>query len=70
MGIDIIIWNHIGDCSIAYNELVKEVTTLEVAEALAVCRALSLAEDEGFDKMVIASDCLSLVQQINSLELD
>jgi hypothetical protein len=70
MGIGIVIRNHSGDCSIACSELVKEVTTPEVAEALAVRRALSFAKEEGFDKLVIASDCLSLVRRINSSELD
>jgi hypothetical protein len=48
----------------------REVTTPELAEALALRRAVSLAGDEGFDKLMVVSDCLSLIQRINSSELD
>jgi hypothetical protein len=37
---------------------------------MALRRALSLAGDEGFDKIVVASDCLSLVQRVNSPVID
>jgi ribonuclease HI len=70
MGIGVVIRNHNGDCSAACSELVEEVTTPEIAEALALRRALSLAGAEGFDKLIVASDCLSLVQRVNSSEID
>jgi hypothetical protein len=44
--------------------------TPEIAEALALRRALSLAGAEGFEKLIVASDCLSLVQRVNSSEID
>jgi ribonuclease HI len=70
MGIGVVIRNHRGDCSVACSELVQEVTMPEIAEALALRRAVSLAGDEGFDSLVIASDCLSLVQRFNSSSVD
>jgi ribonuclease HI len=70
MGIGVVIRNHKGECSVACSELIQEVTTPEIAEALALRRALALARDEGFDKLVIASDCLSVVQRVNSSEVD
>jgi hypothetical protein len=42
----------------------------ELAEALALRRAISLAGEKGFDKVMVVSDCLSLVQRFQSLELD
>jgi hypothetical protein len=70
MGIGVVIRSHTGECLIACSELLREVTTPELAEALALRRSVSLAGDQGFDKMMVVSDCLSLVQRINSSELD
>ncbi|KAK1667273.1 hypothetical protein QYE76_055432 [Lolium multiflorum] len=52
------------------NELHDEVTTPELAEALALRRALSLAGDEGFGRIMVVSDCLSLIQRVNSSTMD
>ena len=41
-----------------------------MAEAFACHRAVSLAVDEGFDIIMVVSDCLSLTQRLNSIELD
>jgi hypothetical protein len=43
MGLGVVIRNHIGRCVAACSELHEEVTTPEVAKALAMRRALSLA---------------------------
>jgi hypothetical protein len=48
----------------------EEVTSPEIAEALAMRRALTLACEEGFDKVIVASDCLSLVLRINDSTVD
>jgi hypothetical protein len=43
----------------AYSKIREEVTVLEMAEALAalaVCRAMSLVDKEGFHKLVVVSD--------------
>jgi hypothetical protein len=39
--------------------------TLEMAEAL----VLSLASEEGFDKLMVVSDCLSLIPRLHASEL-
>jgi ribonuclease HI len=70
MGIGAVIRNHKRECSIAWSELIQEVTAPDVAEALSLRHAMSLAGEEGFDKLVIESDCLSLVQRVKSLEID
>jgi ribonuclease HI len=70
MGIGVVIRNHRGDCLTACSELHNEVTAPEIAEALACRRAVSLAVEEGFDKIIVVSDCLSLIHRLQSLELD
>jgi hypothetical protein len=37
---------------------------------LAVRRAISVAGEEGFGKVLVVSDCLSMIQQINSMAID
>jgi hypothetical protein len=59
-----------GLCVAACSELLDEVTVPEVAEALAMRRALSLASDEGFGKAMVVSNCLSLIQRVNSSSMD
>jgi ribonuclease HI len=70
MGIGVVIRDHNGVCLTACSELREEVTAPELAEALALSRAVSLAADEGFNKVMVVSDCLSLVQRWQSPELD
>jgi ribonuclease HI len=70
MGLGVVIRNHIGQYVAACRELHEEVTTPEVVEALALRRALSLAGDEGFSKIMVVSDCLSLVQRVLAPRMD
>jgi ABC-type uncharacterized transport system permease subunit len=42
----------------------------ETAEAIAVSRAISFTREENFSKIIIASDCLSVIQHIRSGEID
>jgi hypothetical protein len=70
MGVGVVIRNHHGKCLVASSELIFEVTASELAEALAVRRAISLAGDEGFGRLQVVSDCLSFIQRINSTTTD
>jgi ribonuclease HI len=70
MGVGIVIRSHNGECLAACSELINEVTSPELAEALAIRRALALAREEGFDKIMVASDCLSVVHRINNSTQD
>jgi ribonuclease HI len=70
MGVGIVIRNHNGECVAACSELIPDVTAPELAEALAVRRAMTLAREEGYDKIMLATDCLSVVHHINSSTLD
>jgi hypothetical protein len=49
--------NHNGVCLAACSELLSEVTSPKLAEALAIRRALTFVREEGFDKIMLASDC-------------
>uniref|UniRef100_A0ACD5YZ07 Uncharacterized protein n=1 Tax=Avena sativa TaxID=4498 RepID=A0ACD5YZ07_AVESA len=42
----------------------------ELAEAIAARGALMMARDKGFQKIIMVSDCLSLVQRISSPSQD
>jgi ribonuclease HI len=70
MGVGVVIRSHNGECLAACSELINEVTSPELAEALAIRRALALAREEGFDKIMVASDCLSVVHRINNSTQD
>jgi hypothetical protein len=42
----------------------------ELAEAYALRRAVELARDEQMDKVIFATDCLSLIHRLNSSSVD
>jgi hypothetical protein len=45
-------------------------TSPEIAEALALRGVMAVVRDKGFDKAIFASNCLSLIQRLNSLTQD
>jgi hypothetical protein len=66
MGIGAVIRDHTGNCLVACSEQSEEVVALEIAEALAMRRAIILAKEEGFSKIIVNSDCLSVVKRVTS----
>jgi hypothetical protein len=64
MGTSVVIRDHNDICVAACSERNDEVVTPEIAEVMAMRRAVSLAKDEGYDKIIINSDCLSVVQRV------
>jgi hypothetical protein len=64
MGVGIVARDHTGNCIVACGERSDNVMTPELAEALAVRKAALFALGEGFSKIIIASDCLSVIQRI------
>ena len=66
MGMGIVIRDHNGKCLAVCSEQRREVVMPELAEALAIRRAVILAKDEGFSNIIVNSDCLSVVQRVNS----
>jgi hypothetical protein len=62
--------DHTGACLTAASEPLQGFTSPELAEALALRRAVSIAIDKGYGRVIFASDCLSLIQRVNSLGQD
>ena len=69
MGVGVVVHDHTG-CFLAACGESHEVVTPEIAEALTVRRALSFAQEEGWPKIIMASDCLSVIQRIRSGGID
>jgi hypothetical protein len=70
MGAGVVIRDHDGMFIAACGERYDNVVAPETVEALAVRRAISFAQEEGYSKITIASDCLSVIQRIRSGETD
>jgi hypothetical protein len=70
MGVGVAIRDHNGVCLTACSEYQEEALSLEIAEALALRRAINLAKDEVFTKIIINSDCLSVVNRVYAVEDD
>jgi ribonuclease HI len=70
MGAGIVIRDHMGLCLAACGERSDNVKMPEMAEALAIHRAIVFALEEGFSDIILASDCLSVLQRINSSVID
>jgi ribonuclease HI len=66
MGMGFVVRGHTGECMLARCDKIPNVTSPELAEALAVRGALSFAKEEGLDNFICASDCLSVVQRVSS----
>ncbi|KAE8772029.1 retrotransposon unclassified [Hordeum vulgare] len=61
MGAGVVIRDHLGSFLAASRELFQEVTNPELAEARAVLHAIVFARAEGFSKVIISSDCASMI---------
>jgi ribonuclease HI len=62
-------WESATNCP----SVVVPTTTMSLSYRLnlqAIRRALSFTREEGFDKIMLASDCLSVVQRINNTAQD
>jgi hypothetical protein len=66
MGIGAVIRDHTWNCLVACSEQSEEVVAPEIAEALAMRRAIILPKEEGFSKIIVNSDCLSVVKRVTS----
>jgi hypothetical protein len=70
MGAGVVIRAHDGSFIAACRHQLPGIAAPEFAEALALRRAVTFAQEWGVDKAVFATDCLSLVQRLNSSEFD
>jgi hypothetical protein len=55
-----------GKCLAAASLPLQGFTSPEMGEALALRGAVMIARDKGFNNVVFVSDCLSLIQRLNS----
>jgi ribonuclease HI len=69
-GAGVILRDHHGAFVVGCRQHVVGLSSPELAEAVALRRAVQLARDEGMDKVIFETDCLSLVQRLNSLTMD
>jgi ribonuclease HI len=70
MGWGAVFRDHCGAFILSCSEGLTGFPTLEMAEALAIRRALSVSKERGFQKIILVSDCLSLIQRISSTARD
>lgn len=70
MGMGFVARNHLGECMFAGSEQLQGFSEPELAEALAIRRALEVCRSEGCSSIVLASDCLSMVNKIKSTAQD
>jgi DNA mismatch repair protein MutH len=66
MGVGIVIRSHNGNFLAASSQLLDAVTVHELAEALALRSTVSLAREKGLKRVILLSDCLSVIQRIIS----
>uniref|UniRef100_A0A0A8XVJ3 Reverse transcriptase zinc-binding domain-containing protein n=1 Tax=Arundo donax TaxID=35708 RepID=A0A0A8XVJ3_ARUDO len=64
MGIGIVIRDHNSCFLVACRQTIEGITVPELAEALAIRRAVLLTSELEYNQALIASDCLSLVQKL------
>lgn len=65
-GVGVVARDHVGRCVAACYEPIQGVLEPEMVEALALRRAVFLARDEQFSNVIFTTDCLPLVQRLNS----
>ncbi|KAE8780507.1 non-ltr retroelement reverse transcriptase [Hordeum vulgare] len=70
MGMGFVARNHLGECLLAGNEQLQGFSEPELAEALAIRRALEVCRSEGCTSILLASDCLTMVNKIKSKAQD
>jgi hypothetical protein len=63
MGAGVVVRDHLGSYLVGCRQHMVGICPPELAEALALRRAVELARDEGLEKVIFESDCLSAVTQ-------
>ena len=70
MGAGVVVRDHNDAFVAACGDIYPEVTVPELVEAMAIRLALSFSKDEGLHGLIVATDCLSVVQRIQNVERD
>jgi ribonuclease HI len=66
MAMGMVIRDDSGDCLVSASLPLQGFTSPEMAEALALRQAVLITRDRGFSKAIFVTDCLSLIQRLNS----
>jgi ribonuclease HI len=69
-GFGVVVRDHQGSVQAASQGVIDHIRSPEVAEALALWKALVFAKSSGFQSIEVASDCLSLINKVQSSEFD
>jgi hypothetical protein len=69
-GVGVIMYDHSGNCLASCRQHIQGLLAPEYAEAMAIQIAVQFAIDQGKNDVIFASDCLPLVQRLNSLCMD
>jgi hypothetical protein len=64
MGWGAAVCDHTSKLLCACSEGLEGMPALELAEALATCSALMMARSRGFPRIILVSDCLSLIKKV------
>ncbi|XBH87505.1 hypothetical protein VPH35_074951 [Triticum aestivum] len=70
MGIGVVIRDHLGVVRAACICYVDQVEDPELAEAIVVRHALSFTEEAGFQSIIMASDCSTIVNKVKNVTTD
>jgi hypothetical protein len=70
MGTGVIITDHRGNFLAACQHYFEGIASPEYDESFALRRAVEVAREKGMDKVIFESNCLSLVQRLNSTIMD
>ena len=66
MGVGLVVRDHRGDFIAACCQLIQRFDDTELAEAIAIRRAVSFSSEQNLQQVVVGSDCLSVIKKIKS----
>ena len=70
MGVGLVVRDHRGDFIAACCQLIQRFDDPELAEAIAIRRAVSFSSEYNLQQVVVASDCLGVIKKIKSKVYD
>ena len=70
MGVGFVVRDHRGDFIAACCQLIQRFDDPELAEAIAIRRAVSFSSEYNLQQVVVASDCLGVIKKIKSKVYD
>jgi hypothetical protein len=64
MAMGAVVRDHFGNCLLVASEPLTGFTSPKLAEEMALHRVVAIASNQGYDRIIFASDCLSLIQRL------